>query len=391
MPGPDVRGGDHQAGVLGGLQRELYLPGTGIRRGRGRADQLGQLGRHGGLGEPEAGTHRARRDLGAVPPRVQFRSQRGHFSFVLRRRYLEAGIGRGQGQHVPFGHRQARRGPAPPRGQQRDGQPGPRGGVDQRIQGTGQQRSGQLAANRPARRRHRRRQVMGPLRVGAAEHGAPPGRVGLTLVGEHGEHPATRGQVGGEARHHGQVSQRPARDADRIVLRPQLAEPAEHRERGGRPEGEHRHPPASQRHPTTPTRTRNRLQGLGAQEFRRGQRPAAERGKLQGQLVVDGLTGRVADRLTGSGPGPPRQQVGQLGRLAGERMRSRQPDIGGGRPSHGRQVRVLRPQAQRAVRPDPVNNPHALLPSGNASIQHANSGLAGSHGETPTATYLGAS
>ena len=59
VPGPDVGGGDHQARVVGGLQRELDLPGIGIRGGR--------------LGEPEAGTDRAHRYLGAVPPRVQFR------------------------------------------------------------------------------------------------------------------------------------------------------------------------------------------------------------------------------------------------------------------------------------------------------------------------------
>ena len=273
VPGPDIGGGDHQAGVVGGLQRELDPPGLGIRRVR--------------LGEPEAGTYRARRYLRAVPPRVQFGGQLGDLVLVLRRQHLEAGIGRGQGQHVSFGHRKARRGAAPPRGQQRGGQPGPRGGVGQAIEGAAQQRSRRLPARRPARRGHRRGQIMGPLRVGAAEHGAPPGRVSLALVREHGQHPAARGQVRGEAGHRGQVGQRPARGRDVIGL----AGTAEHGERGGGPEREHRHPPAGQRHPARRHPARHRLR---PDEFRRGQRPAPGRGQLQGQLGVDGLAGRVA-------------------------------------------------------------------------------------------------
>ena len=339
VPGPDVGGGDHQAGVVGGLQRELDPPGSGSARIPAP-------------GLPPAGSASRKQVrtgpagyLGAVPPRVQFRGQLGHLSLVLRRHHLEAGIGRGQGQHVSFGHRKARRGPAAPRGQQRGGQPGPRGGVGQRVEGAGQQRPRGLAARRPAGRGHRRGQVMGPLRVGAAEDGAPPGGVGLALVGEHGQHPAARGQVGGEAGHRGQVGQRPARGPPTSSGWP---EPAEHRERGRGPEGEHRHPPAGQRHPTAPGRRTGPgepgLQGLGPEEFRRGQRPAAERGQLQGQLVVDGLAGRVADRMAGIlGPGPPGQQVGQLGGLARERMRSRQLDV----------VRCGRPAAARAAGPGP--------------------------------------
>ena len=259
MAGPYVGGGDHQAGVVGGLQRELDPPGVGIRRGR--------------LGEPEAGTYRPRRYLGAVPPRVQFRGQFGHLapeSLVLRRHPVEPGIGRGQGQHVSFGQRKARRGPAPPRGQQRGRQPGPRGGVGQGIEGVAEQQSGGLAAARPAGRRHRRGQVMGALRVGAAEHGPPPGGVALALGREHGQHPAARGQVGGEATDRGQVGQRPARD--RGVVR--LAETAEHLERGRRPEGEHGHPPAGQRHPVYRSAPGRTQEDPGNREARTPEAPA---------------------------------------------------------------------------------------------------------------------
>ena len=290
MPGPDVGGGDHQAGVVGGLQRELDPPGVRIRPGG-----------LGGLGEPEAGTDRPGRYLGAVPPRVQFRGQLGQLGLVLRRRHLEAGVGRGQGQHVSFGHRKARRGPAPPRGQQRGRQPGPRGGVGQRIEGAGQQRSRELASGRPAGRRHRRGQVVGPLRVGAAEHGAPPGGVGLALVGQHGQHPAACGQVGGEAGHRGQVGQRPARGGRGVV---RSAEPGEHRERGRGPEGEHRHPPAGQRHPvcgSSPGRTGG-LPGLRAAGV--PARPAARRPGEGSCRVSSSWTAlRAASPTASAGPG----------------------------------------------------------------------------------------
>jgi hypothetical protein len=112
---PDVGRGHHQAGVVGGLQRELDPPRVGLGRG--------------GLGEPEAGPHRAGGDLGAVEPRVEFGGQRGDLLLVLRRHRAEAGIGRGEREHEPFGYRQASRSTAAPRGQERRGQPGPRGGV----------------------------------------------------------------------------------------------------------------------------------------------------------------------------------------------------------------------------------------------------------------------
>ena len=104
---------------------------------------------------------------------------------------------------------------------------------------------------------------------------------------------------------------------------------------------------------------------LRTQEFRRGQRPAGERGQLQGQLVVDGLASRVADRIGGLRPRG--QHVGQLGGLARERMRARQPDIVRCGCRNGRQVGVLGPQAERPVRPDPVNDPHTKLPSDDAA------------------------
>ena len=232
LPGPHVRGGDHEAGVIGGLQRELDPPRVGFRRGR--------------LGEPEAGPHRAGRDPRPVQPGVELRGQFPGRCLVLRRHHLEAGIGRGQGDHEPFGHRKASRSPASPGGQERRGQAGPRRGVGEGFQGAGQQPPRRLTVERPARRRHRRRQVTPALRVGAAEHRTPPGRVAIALGRQDRQHPAAGGQVGGEASHRGQVGQRTARDGHGVI---QAVQAAEQGQRGGGVEGDGGHPPPGQRGP----------------------------------------------------------------------------------------------------------------------------------------------
>ena len=349
---PDVGGGDHQAGILRGLQRELDPPGIAVRGGR--------------LGQPEAGTHRARRDHGAVPPRAEFRGQLGGLRLVLRRHHVEAGIGRGQREHEPFGHRQARRGAAAPRGQQRGGQPVPGGGVGQGIQGAAEQHSGGLPGDRPAGRGHGRGQIAGALRVRAAEHRPPPGGVRLR---SRPRAPAAPGR--GRPGRPRSGPPRPGRPAIRRRSRPRPAtrnRPApNHRGPRAQPPGRGRaRVPASQ--PATPGRACAGRRSprsswcawrLRADEFRRGQRPAAGRGQLQGQLVVD----RLADRVPG--PGLAREHVGQLGGLARERMRPWQVNVGrraASRVGHRRQVRVLAPQAQRTVRPDPVDYPHEVLP-----------------------------
>ena len=367
VAGPDIGSRDHQARIVGRLQRELDPPGIGLGSG--------------GLGEPEAGTHRACGDHGAVAPRAEFGGQRGRFLLVLRRRHVDAGIGRGQGHHVPFGQREAGRGATAPRGHQGGGQPGPRGGVGQGIQGAAEQRPRGRPGGGPAGRGHGRGQVAGALRVGTAEHRPPPCRIPLTVGLEYGQHPAACGQADRETGHRGEVGQRPAGDRG-TVRQTGTAESGtvpsghtEHLERGAGAEGEHGHPPARQRHPAAPGRNRSHRNSrcsrrLRADELRRGQRAAAGRRQLQGQLVVDGLADRVACRRAGRPGRRSRQQVGQLGGLAGERMRPRQVHAGrrGAGPCAGlgsgprRQVRVLGPQAERAVRPDPVDYPHEVLP-----------------------------
>ena len=83
--GPDVGSRDHQARVLGGLQRELDPPGifAGLQWFR----------------QPEAGPHRAgtlTRDPRAVQPRVQLRGQRGRLGLLPGRHHVDASIGTGQ-------------------------------------------------------------------------------------------------------------------------------------------------------------------------------------------------------------------------------------------------------------------------------------------------------
>ena len=158
---------------------------------------------------------------------------------------------------------------------------------------------GSCAAGRPAGRRHRRGQVVGPLRVGAAEHGAPPGGVGLTLVGEHGQHPAARGQVGGEAGHRGQVGQRPARGGRGVVrLRRTRRAPR------ARPRARRRAPaPASW--PATPDRAWPDLRprrGSGRRSSGEASGPPPSEGSCRVSSSWTAL--RAASPTASAGPGP---------------------------------------------------------------------------------------
>jgi hypothetical protein len=157
-----------------------------------------------------------------------------------------------------------------------------------------------------------------PLRIGAAEHRAPPGGIRPVLFGQDRQHPAARGQVSGEASHRGQVRQRSARDGHRII---QPADPAEHVKRGRGLEGEDGHPPAGQRYPARGSAP-DRVRGLRIRtgEFGRGERPVTCRRQLQRQLVADcladGVGGGTRRRCQ------PGEQVSDFRRLARERVRS---------------------------------------------------------------------
>ena len=324
---PGVGGGDHQARVLGGLQRELDPPGTPVEAARPGGSRFapGRLTRY-----PRA-----------VQPRVQLRGQFRRLGLLLRRRHLEASIGAGQCRHVPFGQGNASRSTASPRGQERTGQAGARRGVGQVVERAGQQDARRVPGDRPARRGHGRSQVARPLHVGAAEHRAPAGHVTVVLDGQDRQHPAVRRQAVGEASQRGQVGQRGARDHE-------LGQAgAEQVQRGGRGQGQHRHPPAGQPDPAGTRQVR-------PDQLGRGERPGAAGGRrqLQRELVVHRLAGRLTAR-----PGQRGQHVGQLGTLAGERMRRR------GRRAvarHGRQVWILGPQAERLARPYTMKDPHNL-------------------------------
>ena len=384
MPGPDVGGGDHQAGVVGGLQRELDPPGIGLRRG--------------GLGQPEAGTHRAGGYLGAVPPRVQFGGQLGQ----LAPEASSCGVATSRRASVvvrasdeSFGHRKAGRGPAPPR--RAAAEPGSRARAAASASASRAPASngpGELAAGRPAGRGHRRRQVVGPLRVGAAEHGAPPGGVG--------RRPRRRARAApGRARPGRRRSgpPRPGRAATRPrppPRRPAGRKPPSTVERG---RGARRRAPApasGQRHPTAPGRPRSTGRpGLRQPSRRSTASPAGPPGE-GGRLcrVSSSWTAlRAASPTAWAGswvPGRPASRSASSAAWQGERMGSGQPDAMRRGPRNGDQIRVLGPQAERAVRPDPVNNPHGRTPD-YASAQHANSDLARIRRETPTAAYLGVS
>ena len=268
MPGPDIGGGDHQAGVVGGLQGELDPPAGRNPARPGSAGPAGSASRKqvrtgpAGIWAPSRHASSSAASSATSPQNASScgvtTSRRA--SVVVRASTYRSATGRRAGVRPRLG------------GSSEAGSRARAAASASAVEGAGQQRPRELPADRPAGRGHRRRQVMGPLPVGAAEHGAPPGGVGLALIGQHGQYPPARGQVGGEAGHGGQVGQRPARGGRGVIRRP---EPAEHRERGRGREGEHRHPPAGQRHPVSgsaPGRTRSArgpgLHGLGPDEFR---------------------------------------------------------------------------------------------------------------------------
>jgi hypothetical protein len=304
---PHVRGRDHEAGVIGGLQRELNPPGISFRCAR--------------LDEPEAGPDRTCRYLRAVQPGVELGGQLPALRLVLRAPHVDASVGCGQGRHEPFGHRQPSRSTAAPGGQEGGRQPAARRGIGERLERVGQQQPWRLPGRCPAGRGHRRRQVVTPLRIGAAEHRPPPGGVRPVFGGQDRQHPPAHGQVSGEPGHRGQVGQRSARGGLAIT---EAADPAEHVQRGRGLEGEHGHPPAGQRYPAdrpAPGRAGGLVIRLG--QFGGGERPVTGRRQLQRQLVADRLAGGVGGRTPQTGQ--PGEQVSQLGGLARERVRPGEP------------------------------------------------------------------
>ncbi len=307
------------------------------------------------LGEAEAGAHRAGRDERAVQPRVQLRGQRGRLGFVSRRDHGQASIGAGQCDHVPFGQRNVSRSTASPRGQEGTGQAGARRGVGEPVERGGQQDGRRVPGHGPARGGHGGGQVTRALHVRAAQHRAPAGRVALVLGDQDRQHPAARRQAVGEARQRGQVRQRGA------PLR-QLAEagvPAKQQvQRGGRGEGQDRHPPASQPDPPGPGFRRVRRAGACGAAGRTSSGEASGRGgaAADGSCSVSSPStalraaspagpGRRASRSASS----PAWQANGCGAGSGAR-----PGGAAGRR------RVLRPQAERSPRPYPVQDPHDL-------------------------------
>ncbi len=236
------------------------------------------------LGQPEAGPHRAGRDQRAVQPRVQLRGQLGGLGLVPRRHHVEASIGAGQCDHVPFGQRNVSRSTAAPRGQEGTGQAGARRGVGEAVERGGQQDARRIPGHGPARGGHGGGQVTRALHVRAAEHRAPAGRVRAVLGDQDRQHPAARRQAVGEAGQRGQVRQRGA-------LVRQLAEAggrAEQVQRGGRGEGQDRHPPAGQPDPATAGRRGRRVRRVRPSARRRGGRTSSGEASGRAGPAADG-------------------------------------------------------------------------------------------------------
>ena len=232
---------------------------------------------------------------------------------------------------------------------------------------------GCVAGDGPAGRGHGRGQVTGALRVGTAEHRPPPRRICVALGLEHGQHPAARGQAGREPRHRGQVGQRPAGHG-RVVRTGRSRSIRVHTAARARRRGRRRaRAPASP--PATPGRAGPEPEPLSHRSsWCPGSPPAPPGGRVPARPAGRRRPTAAAGSARRGRPCGPRrpppcwptrrggQQVGQLGGLAGERMRPGQVHARRRRRGPRRQVRVLGPQAERAVRPDPVDNPHEVLP-----------------------------
>ena len=291
-PRPHVLSGQHQAGVLGRLERELDVPqpigGLGglvagrlgglVGGGSGGLIAYGMgrlvIGGLGGLDQAEAGSHGAGRGLGGGAPGVQAGGQLSRFRLVLRRGHLDLGIGPGQGGRPALRDRHPGRPLAAPRREQapaqrggvvtrpartpglvrrgRPVQPGPRGRVGQRVQRRGQQRPGRLAARLPgpAHRRHGPGQFRGPRGVRARQHRPPARSPAVAVAAQPRQYLAPGAQVGREPGHRRPVDRRASGDhvgvADRTGRSVRRIQAGQDRERGGRPEGQRGNPPAAQ-------------------------------------------------------------------------------------------------------------------------------------------------
>ena len=352
----EVGGRHHQARVVGGLERELDppLPGDLVRRPAAAAGIRGVLGGTQPdplvsplrLDQPEAGAHRAGRELRGGVPGVQPGGKLRCLLFVFGCGDLDLAVDRRERHDPALGHRDAGRLASAAGGKQRlSGEPGPGDGVGEVIQRAGQDQGRRPIAGvgRAAHRRHPGGELTRAFSVGARQHRTPFRRVPAVLGAQRRQHPSPGRKISPQPRHRGQVTRAPTDHLTRE--RAGLAEHGKQVHGGGGLESQRGDPPGCQRYPA-PGRSagpRSVLTGR-AYQLRRPVRPVRAGWQPQRQFVLDRLTGQARSRfgrrattracLAVPVPGPRRsapspRHRGQVTRapadhhLAGERARAR--------------------------------------------------------------------
>ena len=322
----------------------------------------------GGLDQPEAGPDRAGRCLCRGPPGLQSGGELSRLGLVRGALDRDPVVQAGQRGGPALRDRDAGGPAAAARREQRPArllcvQPGPGRGVGQRLQRPGEHHRGlgTPGLGRPAQRWHRLREPGRPPRVVPGQHGPPARHPAIAVRYESGQDATAFGQVGREPGHRRPVDRGPA-GGRRVRARGRLAgggqagggqdvQRGQDAQRGRGLEGQGRYPPAAERGP--PPRARGLLPGGGPDQLGRCLRAICPRGQPQGQLIPGRFPGQVAGRFTEGGERS-REDVG----IRCERMRPG----GAGRPPArrrhhtGRELRIFRPQAERAARPDPMDD-----------------------------------
>ena len=252
---PDLRGGDEQARVGGGLEQELQAPMGAVTR------VVELLGERADLGEPEAGAGGAGRFRAHLVPGLQGLGQRGEPGTRG-----QAAVRGGQGGEPGVdGARCARRGPAGVR-DAGAGEAVADGGVDQHVESVGDERAG-IGRGRPCRWAARPgRRAASPRRGPRRPRGRHPARRAATGRGR----PAPRGRGSG-ARGRG------GRDRRRTRRRPAGVRPR--RRSAARPPGRRvrRRRRRRQARPTAAARVRHVESRRGPSGRARGRAPGHRR------------------------------------------------------------------------------------------------------------------
>ena len=287
---PDLRGGDEQARVGGGLEQELQAPMGAVTR------VVELFGERADLGEPEAGAGGAGRFRAHLVPGLQGLGQRGEPGTRG-----QAAVRGGQGGEPGVdGARCARRGPAGVR-DAGAGEAVADGGVDQHVESVGDERAGIGRAARaggqlgPGDGRRRRDEGLDGREVDTLHDGPPPGAGDRPRAVEGRERVAAAGEIVGERG-----------DGPQVCDRGAVAQLVRRVVEFGGVDGDGRHGPRPQLGFATWSRGAGRADELGGGHRATGVRRQQQRdlGGRAGVQRGQGVGGRGEGMRPGGAQGP---------------------------------------------------------------------------------------